>query len=462
MSFKKILAFIFLILTVILITFGIFFFLNKEDAEKPNQEGFIFPLGTDNGSGLRRGDTPSGPDTNIPLTNTGSGPSAQTIKGKQELRLRKLYDEPISGGSVSIKKIFVDREIEVVAEDIPNGIEREVEIITEEKDSYEILFVDRKNGHIIQDLEHEANQKTLTNTTILQVYESLLSKNHVIMRYLDSFQENIQTFVGSFRNKEDNLVTKREEGEEVQEDDLSEVFQEKPLNGILLPENIDVIVLGPKKDEFLYTIRNNNQTEVRRTSFTSPSNYQIVHTSPFRDITISWVEDSYFLLASKPDSRTTGFVERISLENNTVTTIRSGNLGLSISRDPSGEYTILKETTRATLALQSSEFGTRQTDIYGLPEKCIWANTLPGIAYCAGQSFNPQLPVPEAWYQGNFSYQDSLYKVDVLTGSTSVVLNPSNEGVESMDIIPLSLSEDDRRILFMDKNTLEPWVLKLE
>ncbi len=107
MSFKKILAFIVLVLVVILITFGIFFYLNKEGEVPVDINGNPLPIGGENGTGNTRDTISRGDNTNITLTDNGAGPSSQTIEAKREKRLRKLYDEPIAGALTYLSLIHI-------------------------------------------------------------------------------------------------------------------------------------------------------------------------------------------------------------------------------------------------------------------------------------------------------------------------------------------------------------------
>ena len=463
MSFKKILAFIVLILAVILITFVIFFFLNKEPSQATDPTTDPLPLGSNNGSRLTREEIEQGVDTNVTLTGDGSSPSDQTVEAKQEKRLRKLYNEPVSGAITYLKSILVDVEV-------PNeeDLNAPPNILAQEQTSYETVFVDRKNGHLIIDREYEEAQETLTNTTILQVYRAFLSKNQVVMQFLDQAQENIQTFAGTYRGKRDIVITQtQEETPEEGDEDLSEdsspslILQEKTLDGSVLPENIQSLSLSPDETEFIYTLYG-GVTEVRRAPLLDPTQYQIVHRSPFRDVFVEWTQPDSFLLHAKSDSRTEGFVERISLSTGRATPIESGLTGLLYTEDEGGENTLIMSGRNDSLIVRNTKDGTsHRTSFSSLPEKCIWSRIEEGILYCGGQNFAPNLPVPEAWYQGNFFYNDGLYRVDLNENQSIRILDTVIEGIPSMDIVPLSLSEDDARIVFMDRQTMTPWVFKI-
>jgi len=458
MSFKKILAFTGLILVVILITFGIFFYMSKDPVAGTDPSNPL-PLGGENGSGATRGTISQGDNTNITLTDDGSGPSAQTIEAKEEKRLRKLYDEPISGAITHVKKVFI--EVEVPDEEDLNA---PPEIVLKEEDSYETVFVDRKNGHLIIDREYEANQETLTNTTILQVYKAFLSENQVVLQFLDQDQENIQTFAGTYRGKRDIVITRNdvdEEGEGGGEPKSDLILQEKKLEGSVLPENIQSLSLSPDKTEFIYTLYSGT-TEVRRAPLLDPTQYQVVHRSPFRDVFVEWTQADSFLLHAKADSRTEGFVETISLTTGEATPLESGLAGLLYTEDVNGATTLTMSSRSDFLTLRDAEEGTsHRTPFSSLPEKCIWSLQEEAVLYCGGQSFAPNLPIPEAWYQGNFFYNDGLYRVDLMLNQSTKIMDTAIEGVASMDIVPMSLSEDDARIVFMDRQTMTPWVYKI-
>ena len=70
---------------------------------------------------------------------------------------------------------------------------------------------------------------------------------------------------------------------------------------------------------------------------------------------------------------------------------------------------------------------------------------------------------PDSWYQGEISFFDQLWRIDVKTGNTSMLADPGNTiGAEEIDGIKLALDEGENYLFFVNKKNSILWELELK
>jgi hypothetical protein len=91
-----------------------------------------------------------------------------------------------------------------------------------------------------------------------------------------------------------------------------------------------------------------------------------------------------------------------------------------------------------------------------LPEKCVWRNDDSLI--CAIPNTIPS-NIPDAWYQGRVSFNDSLWTIDVANEVYDFLYAPEDtDAHETMDIINLDLSDDGTVLSLINKKDLRGWI----
>ena len=104
----------------------------------------------------------------------------------------------------------------------------------------------------------------------------------------------------------------------------------------------------------------------------------------------------------------------------------------------------------------------REISLSTLPEKCVWSKRERASAFCAVPEELPTGGYPDSWYSGFVSFADDLWKINVETGSANFITTLQDTSENPFDAISLSLSEDEKILLFTDKNTLTPWALRMK
>ena len=70
---------------------------------------------------------------------------------------------------------------------------------------------------------------------------------------------------------------------------------------------------------------------------------------------------------------------------------------------------------------------------------------------------------PDIWYQGEVSFSDQFWKIDIQTGNATLLLDPLTvPGGEEIDGIKLALDKDEDYLFFVNKKDSFLWKLELK
>ncbi len=142
--------------------------------------------------------------------------------------------------------------------------------------------------------------------------------------------------------------------------------------------------------------------------------------SPFSEWLSGWPTTSLITMTTKPSGSVPGYMYTIDPAKKNLIQVFGGINGLTTLTSPSGKL-VLYGNSALTLSIYHTD--TKTSDVLGiktLPEKCVWNKTGDTI-YCAvPKSINSGL-YPDAWYQGEVSFNDQIWKIDVKTGHCSII-----------------------------------------
>ncbi|MES2213829.1 MAG: hypothetical protein V4465_00335 [Patescibacteria group bacterium] len=96
-----------------------------------------------------------------------------------------------------------------------------------------------------------------------------------------------------------------------------------------------------------------------------------------------------------------------------------------------------------------------------LSEKCSWSTKLPDTLYCGVPTGGVGASEPDSWYQGSTHFSDRIWRFNTATGFTDVLVDPKKDLNVEIDIENPTLSPDEDYLVFMNKNDLTVWTLKL-
>ncbi|MEN9405277.1 MAG: hypothetical protein RLY47_236 [Candidatus Parcubacteria bacterium] len=301
-----------------------------------------------------------------------------------------------------------------------------------------VRFVERETGHI-NDISLETGEELrVTNTTIPAIQEVLWGENgsSVALRYLTEDNETIETYVARLK------TTMRPDPYD--------------LTGIFFPQNISSFSLSATGSEAFFMTMTQNQGVGKLSTLTN-QNQKTVFASPLREWVSSWETSEEIFVTSKPSVSAAGVSYALQKDGG-ATRVISGN-GLTVLPSPSGTrvlYTTASQNTLRSFVLTRATQETKPLSVRTLPEKCVWRDD--DVIICAIPD-NIPANTPDAWYQGNTSFNDSIWVIDVANEIYDFLYAPEDtDANQTMDIINLDLSDDGTILSLINKKDLRGWV----
>ncbi len=424
MNRKIIIVFIFVLLILIVIT-GALFFISKTE-KKPDENILVtkirdlFPFGKTSISpdSFFEGDSVA-TQTDDPNINTAGQPVP---------RLRKIHDRPTSGS-----KIY-----------------SETNSINKEK-SYFVRFIERSTGHVNDTAPNSFDIKKISNTTIPKVYETkFITEKNIFNRLLNEESEVIKTYFLTIKEKVGGVQTSTTS---------TSTITTKESVGNYLENDIRELAISPSGNKIAYSLYTEDGGSII-ISNTDGTSRKLIYTSKLREWLLDWQNDQTLIITTKPSGYTAGYSYSLNVNTGNMTKNVGEIVGLTILSKPgtndslvgSGGGGLSLSFLRKQGGINSTLFLTRT-----LPEKCIWSKKDQNLVYCAVPANVPNGVYPDAWYQGNIFFNDSIWRINVSTGQSNIILNPQTEVGKQIDMIHLDISDDDSYLTFIDKNDLSLW-----
>jgi len=265
------------------------------------------------------------------------------------------------------------------------------------------------------------------------------------MRYLKADNRTIETFVGSLPKE---LIG-------------AEPSTENEVKGSFLPDNVKDISLSPDSSKMFYLFETGNTMIGTTLDFLNNKKSQIFD-SPFTEWLSQWPANNTITLTTKPSGSVGGYMYSFDLTKKSLVKTLGNVSGLTTLQSPNGKLVLFGDTS---LSLSLYHTDTRNSNLLGirtLPEKCVWGSTNEAI-YCAVPKLTTPLVYPDAWYQGEVSFNDQIWKIDVKTGNTTAILDPATAaGGQEIDGTKLAIDSDENYLFFIDKKTSLLWKVELK
>lgn len=309
-----------------------------------------------------------------------------------------------------------------------------------------IRFVDRGTGHIFETNDQTLENTMISNTTIPKVPEAVWIPNGqtVALRYLDE-ENNILSFSA-------NILTS------TTSQDVS-----KNAKSAFLPSNIEQLSVNPSGDKIFYLI-NDAGGSVGSVSQVNGLKKKIIFQSPFKEWLVSWTNDKIITLVTKPSSNVLGHLFFLNVKTGVTDKIMTGINGLTALVSDDAKNILYSESIGGSVKLKYRNLvndNDSELSFKTLPEKCVWSTLEEFVVYCAVPAVIPSREYPDGWYQGLASFTDSVWKVNVKTGSSELIMDIQRETGNNIDIMNPFLSEGDDYLLFMNRKDLTLWSLAI-
>jgi len=380
----------------------------------------------------------------------------------QETSLIKVSSFPIAGFGVFNKERFIDvPEVSpaIVAPttetinttNIPTIGENKIPEIKPTPPPTEIIpavkYVEKATGNIYQTYADKIDERKLSSNIIPTVYESFFgfgkTTESVIMRYL---QDNnvIQTFI--------RTLPKQILGGDIVEDNSTP--------GSFLPENITDLSISPDASQIFYLFNTQTSSVGITTSSVGDKKTQVFN-SPFTEWLSQWPNNKMITLTTKPSYNVPGYIYAVDPTKKDFNRILGGINGLTTLTSPNGKMVLYSNNNLSLYIYDIENKNSRELGLNTLPEKCVW-NKMSEIIYCAVPKDIPLGQYPDSWYMGEVSFSDDIWQIDIASGNTTLILNPTDvQGGEEIDGIKLTIDDNQDYLFFMNKKDSYLWEYSL-
>jgi len=408
---RKTLIFIVIIVALLILGLGIYLlFFTKPPIGNTNPNTNYAPFGNYSGSSTT---TPTSPNQN----NT-SNEGNPTYTNSPVSPLTKISTAPIAGAGSFERKIAGTATTTTIAR-----------------------YTERATGHTV---DYDTTANTLSNssnTTIPSIYRAWWSGGALLAQFLDQDGQTIKTYAG-------NLPT-------------TNSTSTSALSGSFLTNNIYNLAVSPKGNRVFYL--QTGDSAIGTIANVDGTKRNQVLSFPFNEWATQWPNESTITLTTKASYNTAGFMYFLSSATGAMTKALGDINGLTTLTSPSLNYTIYSASVNGGISTAIYDLKNNTSFTFSnptLPEKCVWSTLSKTVAYCAVPTSVGIGNYPDDWYQGNVSFVDNIYKIDVSLPSMQLLYSLPQD--QNIDAINLFLDAKENHLFFTNKNDYYLWGLTIK
>jgi hypothetical protein len=324
-----------------------------------------------------------------------------------------------------------------------------------------LRFIDRGTGRVYEANSLTEDLKTLSNTTINRVYESLWNKSATafVIQYMKSDSDAITTFYTELRAT--NVATTSITATTTPT--LSTTPYE--LRGKILSPDITEIAIGPKRDK-IFEFSNEGGLGVGYVASLDEKVRLKLFDIPTTQMNVEWPEENTVALTTKGTAQGPGFLYLFDIKKASMKKVLGGIRGLSTSVNHSATKVLYSRSVAQGIrsSIYDIKTGTTQDLVFAtLPEKCVWGSIHTEDLYCAVPSQFPtdDAGYPDAWYQGKVAFADAIWYINAETGEVHQLADLYTISNKQIDATHLTLDPKESFLYFIDKRDLSLWSFDL-
>ena len=301
----------------------------------------------------------------------------------------------------------------------------------------EVRYIDRASGNVYSFMTHARTLTRISNKTLpgIQYASWLPDGSRAYVQYLSKDSVTGGEDVSTYALQPDGSAGS------VLEQDLAEAE-----------------AVGSST---LFTLLSGTTGSVGSLARTDGSNERVVFTLPLGSLVVHPTTGTLFA-STKASSALLGYGFSINSNTGSFTRILGGLRGLTILPNPQGTAVLYSYNDSGTYRMAVYDTTTRVATalpVATLTEKCTWAASGLSV-YCAIPT-SITGDMPDLWYQGVTAFTDRIWKIDLLSRTANVVLDPSQIGKVSIDATALSVDPNEDVLVFSDRVTGSLWLYDL-
>jgi hypothetical protein len=311
----------------------------------------------------------------------------------------------------------------------------------EEDKETRVRYIEKSTGHIYEIGAKGENRHRVSNTTILQTFESQWANGGeklIIKSFDDTLTEDRPSDIRIFTALIDN--------------------ESESLAGIFLPTGTLDAVVSPSEDKVFYMMETPDTTLGILTDFDNEKD-NVIFSIPFSEFRTIWPSKNTIVLQTKPSSIADGFLYFLDTQPQNLERILNNIRGLTVSISPDTDKIIYSESGNDTIRTYLYDADENEATNFvprTMPEKCVWSKLQKDIVFCGVPGLLPAAQYPDDWYQGIISFSDAIWKINISTGTTEQITQ-----VENLDIVEPFLSSDENYFFFTNKKNNALWSVEL-
>ncbi len=311
-----------------------------------------------------------------------------------------------------------------------------------------IRYIERGTGHIFDTATNTLAKEKISNQTEPKIYEALFVNqgNDLILRGLVGDSDMISTRYASIIK---STTTEASEG-------LSTSLDLKDL-----PIDLTSVSVSPDKTQ-LFSISNTGTRGLL--SKVDGGSIVGIYDTPYREWISSWPSAKTITLTTKASGFAPGFLYNLNPTTQEVIRVLGNIYGLTTLTSPDTTKVVFSKSEQGSIGLYLLDTKSRSVFTFPfktLPEKCVWAKQEKNTLYCALPDNIAFGTYPDIWYQGQINFADSVWKINLDTGETRLVMSIQKESGQVIDATNLSISPTDDYLVFTNKIDLTLWGLQL-
>lgn len=437
---KKTLAFLLIafIIIIIILIFLLPWILKQKTGEdytftQAIQE--IFPFGKTSPSDVNKlvntGGDSNGNKNNPSLDNELSGGEKSKIP-----RLRHITTVPTAGATI------VEKDREIVLDKIKKKVR-----------DYFVRYIYRGNGHVEETWTRSLDVSKISNNTIPKIYEATFTPNGqgFVARFLGDNIDDIKTYSAT-------LIPRVATTTATSTPTTNPESKLQDVSGKYLDLNIREIAFSPLKNNILSLFTSGDNGNIVFSDING-NKKQTLYSGALREWLLSYSTETEAVIATKPSGFAYGFAYKLNTTTGALTKIIGNVPGLTILPSRNLSYILVG---RGNESLSLSAYKTNDVlsaiqSLNTMPEKCVWSKKDLDVFYCAVPKTIPSGVYPDDWYKGNVSFNDDIWKIDLETGFSSLLVSPTKEVGQEIDAVNLNLSSTDNYLTFINKKDLTLW-----
>ena len=330
-----------------------------------------------------------------------------------------------------------------------------------------VRYVARENGNTYEVNLESGAEEQLTVTTIprVQLADWALGGNAVVFRYLErdplSGREVVKAHLGRLPAQA-GLSTATSSAQSGNKDrDLSIEF---------LPDNIIALSIAPDGKVLFYLIKTANGVSGSIVNLDTRTTQEV-----FRNAFSEWspqlLNDDTIILTAKPSGGVAGYSYRYDWKSKTLERLVREKIGLTTLGNSLGSRVLYGENIAGNSLLgvysgsgfpgdEGTVFYEKTIPLATLPEKCAWLNG--GIHALCGSFVNtPSGLIPDLWYQGALSFNDTFWSINTDTDEVAYLADPKTEIGQEFDVVSPMISTDGDYLIFTNKKDGTLWSFRI-